>query len=257
MNFQARTLRVRAVAWLAVLACLAAGAGDALPGFALIPAGQFEMGDHHGFVDPKHGGDETPLHPVRVDAFYLGINSVTTRAYCNFLNSALAAKTIEVRDGGVYLTGGKELLCKTRALSPFSRIGWTGETFAVLDRKDDHPIVCIRWPGAALYCNALSAQSQRPLCYDPATWACNFNRSGFRLPTEAEWEYAARGGQKGPYRNFPWGDEADPLKANWPESRNPFRTGPLPWTTPVGFFAAPAGRPPRDPNRKPEKRSRP
>ena len=59
MNFQARTLRVRAVAWLAVLACLAAGAGDALPGFALIPAGQFEMGDHHGFVDPKHGGDET------------------------------------------------------------------------------------------------------------------------------------------------------------------------------------------------------
>jgi formylglycine-generating enzyme required for sulfatase activity len=39
-----------------------------------------------------------------------------------------------------------------------------------------------------------------------------------------------------PYRNFPWGDEADATKANWPESKNPFRAGPQPWTTPVGFF---------------------
>ena len=38
-------------------------------GFVLIPAGEFEMGDHHGFVDPKHGGDETPIHRVRLDAF--------------------------------------------------------------------------------------------------------------------------------------------------------------------------------------------
>jgi len=41
-------------------------------GFALVPAGTFEMGDHHGFVDPKHGGDETPIHTVRLDAFYIG-----------------------------------------------------------------------------------------------------------------------------------------------------------------------------------------
>ena len=42
---------------------------------ALIPAGSFEMGDHHGFVDPKHGGDETPIHTVRLDAFYMGISN--------------------------------------------------------------------------------------------------------------------------------------------------------------------------------------
>ncbi len=42
------------------LAALASLAQDKLPGFALVPAGSFEMGDHHGFVDPKHGGDETP-----------------------------------------------------------------------------------------------------------------------------------------------------------------------------------------------------
>ncbi len=98
-------------------------AQEKLTGLALIPAGRFEMGDHHGFVDPKHGGDETPIHTVRLDAFYMGLYTVTTKEYCDFLNSALAAQQIEVREGGVYLTGAKDLLCETRAMSPYSRIG--------------------------------------------------------------------------------------------------------------------------------------
>ena len=203
---------------------------------ALIPAGQFEMGDHHGFVDPKHGGDETPIHTVRLDAFRIGINDVTTREFCEFLNSVLAQKQITVRDGGVYMVGGSELLCETRAMSPYSRIGWDGKVFAVLDKKEQHPIVCIRWSGAAAYCNWLGAQLGKPPCYNPDNWDCDFNKSGYRLPTEAEWEYAARGGQQKPYWNFPWANEADSAKANWPESKNPFRVGAQPWTTPVGFF---------------------
>ena len=211
-------------------------AQEKLPGFALIPAGQFEMGDHHGFVDPKHGGDETPIHTVRLDAFYMGMVTVTTKEYCEFLNSALATKQVEVRDGGVYLAGGKDLLCETREMSSFSRIGWNGGNFSLLDGKESHPVVCIRWPGAAAYCNWLSAQKKLPLCYDTKRWDCDFNKSGFRLPTEAEWEFAGCGGLQNPYRNFPWGDEPDATKANWPESKNPFRAGPQPWTTPVGFF---------------------
>ena len=206
------------------------------PGFARIAAGAFEMGDHHGFVDPQHESDEVPIHRVRLDAFYIGIHDVTTREYCDFLNVALAGKQIEVRNGGVYLAGASDLLFETRTLSPYSRIGWDGKRFTVLDGKDDHPVVSIRWEGAAAYCNWASARQNHPLCYNTKTWECDFNKSGFRLPTEAEWEYSARGGEQSPYRNFPWGDEPEASRANWPESRNPFRTGPLPWTTPVGFF---------------------
>jgi formylglycine-generating enzyme required for sulfatase activity/phosphatidylethanolamine-binding protein (PEBP) family uncharacterized protein len=201
-----------------------------------IPTGTFIMGDHHNYVDPSHPSDEYPLHEVTVSDFKMGMYTVTNFEYCLFLNESYTAGILEVRNGGVYLTGKDELLIETRDMSIYSRIGWDGKRFSVLDNREKHPVVCLRWEGAVVYCNWLSKNEGFAECYDTTTWKCDFTKKGYRLPTEAEWEYAARGGITDSYAIFPWGNEADASKANWPESDNPFRTGAYPWTTPVGFF---------------------
>jgi formylglycine-generating enzyme required for sulfatase activity len=49
------------------------------PEMTAIPAGEFEMGDHHNFVDPGHPRDELPIHKVRIDALLVGTHHVTNR----------------------------------------------------------------------------------------------------------------------------------------------------------------------------------
>ncbi|MCY3017607.1 MAG: formylglycine-generating enzyme family protein [Planctomycetota bacterium] len=61
------------------------------------------------------------------------------------------------------------------------------------------PVEQIRWRDAAQYCNARSRLEGLVPCYDPATWRCDESRGGYRLPTEAEWEYACRAGTRTEY----------------------------------------------------------
>ena len=58
----------------------------------------------------------------------------------------------------------------------------------------DRPVEMISWGDAALYCNMRSREEGLDPCYDEETGACNFAANGYRLPTEAEWEYACRAG---------------------------------------------------------------
>jgi len=194
------------------------------------------MGDHHDLGGQEHRNDEVPIHTVRVDPFYMSATETTNQQYCEYLNAALKQGLVEVRNGLVYQSGREEIYCDTTQSDPASRINWDGRTFSIIDNRANHPVVCIRWHGAAAYCNWLSQKNGYESCYDTSTWQCDYSKKGFRLPSEAEWEYAGRGGLHEPYCIFPWGDESDHSKANWPRSGDPFEAGPYPWTTPVGFY---------------------
>ena len=201
----------------------------------LIPADTFRMGDHYGFVDPNHPTDELPVHTVKLDTFLLSPYELTNQEFCMFLNDMKDKGQISVIDSNVYLTGDTNLICQAGPMGVYSRIQWSGSGFSVSANKKKHPMVCVRWHGAIAYCNWLSDLFGYDPSYNLVTETCDFTKNGFRLPTEAEWEYAARGGRS-PYYNYPWGNDADKLKANWPDSGDPFETGPLPYTTPVGFY---------------------
>ncbi|MFC1760991.1 DUF1566 domain-containing protein [Planctomycetota bacterium] len=209
---------------------------DSMPPMKTILGGSYLMGDHHDLGGAEHRNDEVPVHRVTLDSFLIGVYEITNTEYVAFLNGAMNADRIVVDNGLVYHQQADALLCDTYQSDGYSRIVYEQGVFYVSPDKENHPVVGIRWLGAIAYCNWLSEQVGFSPCYDLETQQCDFSQNGFRLPTEAEWEYAGRGGLYEPYTIYPWGDDADYDKANWPNSGDPYETGPLPYTTPVGFY---------------------
>ena len=203
---------------------------------AHIPGGEFMMGDHFGFVDPSHPSDEVPLHSVMVGSVYMAKTETTNRQYLAFLNAVFSSGEIEIRDNTVFKAGSSDLFCFTHEYAAFYSISFNGSAFTIADFRANHPMVGVMWTGAAAFCNWLSKQKGLSECYDPETWSCDFTQTGYRLPTEAEWEYAGRGGQLNPYFIYPNGNSVERNKANLPDSADPYEIGAFPHTTPAGFY---------------------
>ncbi len=221
--------------------------------------GEFDMGDHQ-----DGSSNALPVHAILLDAFFISKFEITNRQYCDYLNSAILAGDIRVNNGVVADfsdINNTYPYCNTHNYSTYSQIDYSGGVFSVRTKGEtprdmsNDPMGEVSWYGATAYCNWRSEQEGYETCYNLSTWDCDFSKKGYRLATEAEWEYAARGGLSG--KRFPWADPnithiqanyhsywvggspAVPYDVTTTEGYHPtWNDGIYPYTAPVGSFSA-------------------
>jgi formylglycine-generating enzyme len=195
-------------------------------GMSLIPGGSFEMGDSFNEGDSS----ERPVHTLYVSAFYMDQTEVTKGLWDEVYQWAIA-------NGYAFDNRG-------------------------LGKAASHPVRGVNWYDVVKWCNARSEKEGRtPAYYTSSAQTAVYTtgqvtvqsdwvkwNAGYRLPTEAEWEKAARGGLSG--RRFPWGDTISHSQANYNSSSSSsydvsstreyqprYGTEDRPYTSPVGSFA--------------------
>jgi len=191
-------------------------------GMVLIPAGSFTMGDA---LDGQSAA--TPTVTVNVSAFYMDANLVTWSQWQGVYVYA-------TNHGYGFVNGGS-------------------------GKAANHPVQTVDWYDCVKWCNARSQQAGKvPVYYTDAgltkvytnlevTVYVNWGAQGYRLPTEAEWEKAARGGLSG--QRFPWGNLISQTNANYSGATGSYSydlgpngfnsiglVGGFPYTSPVGSF---------------------
>lgn len=137
-----------------------------------VPAGEFLMGSDSGDALEK------PAHRVRVESFELAATEVTVRLFRTFAE-ATGYKTLAEVSGSTWMRD-LEALEKGGRPWKMAPVHWRAPGFP---QSDEDPVVCISWEDAVAFCE----------------WLAKETGERFRLPTEAEWEYACRGGTTGDY----------------------------------------------------------
>jgi formylglycine-generating enzyme required for sulfatase activity len=169
------------------------------PEMVVIPAGRFRMGDIQGGGENK----EKPVHSVSVSRFAMGRYEVTVKEFRRFVN-ATRYKTDAEKGDGCYVYEG--------SWNKRKEVNWRNPNFP---QNDNQPVVCVSWNDATAYTEWLSEQTGEQ----------------YRLPTEAEWEYAARAGTQTKYW---WGNEIGENRAN---CDNDYCGDNFEYTSPVGYFS--------------------
>jgi formylglycine-generating enzyme required for sulfatase activity len=153
-----------------------------------IPAGTFTMGSHVN--EQGHRDNEGPQRRVTISSFFMSRNPVTLAEFRRFVESS-GYRTDTERGGGGFVWIGNDWVYRADA-------NWRNPYY---QQGDNHPVVLVSWFDAIEYCNWLSAQEGLTPVYTingtNVTW--NRDANGYRLPTEAEWEYACRAGNTNAY----------------------------------------------------------
>ncbi len=160
-------------------------------GMKQIPKGSFMMGSNSG------DSDESPIHEVTVDEFWMDSTEVTQGEYQRLMG----------KNPSKY-------------------------------RSRNNPVEKVNWWDAILYCNERSREAGLTPLYNESNGVLNWNATGFRLPTEAEWEYASRAGTTSKYS---WGDTVNGEYGNgseeygWGHDGVDYSTAPVASYKPNGF----------------------
>ena len=159
-------------------------ADESLLQVARIPAGEFAMGADDGEED------ERPAHKAYLDEFFIGTCPVTNAEYAQFI-AETGHPSPAVRGLPLMVSGALEAEFRSLASGYF----WTDG--APPQGREKHPVTLVTIDDAMVYCAWLASKTGEPV----------------RLPTEAEWEKAARGGLEG--KLFPWGNTLETSRAHF------------------------------------------
>ncbi len=148
--------------------------------FALLPPGEFQMGSlpRDKGPDPDSESSEEPQHRVKLSGFRIGVTEVTVGQFRRYIKSTGTKTVAERKD---------------------EKLTWDKPGF---EQTEEHPVVRVSWVDAIGFCswlNKLEGESQFYKTENDELVVPNWSATGYRLPTEAEWEYACRAGTDGPF----------------------------------------------------------